>query len=167
MSVVTVHAFSAGAVVQADKVVLVQASSCKLAGVNVHLYQYVATDGYGILHGQAQAVSLRDVTSDFQELVGLGDYSSLFYSYYCRGYCCRPTTTWYRSMGTEPGYCIHICVDNIFRDFSSRFLAATVLVKAEWLADYPLERAFFGEAEVACLCKQVVFTGAQAADIVY
>jgi len=39
--------------------------------------------------------------------------------------------------------------------------AATVLVKAA-LPEDPL----FGEAEVACLCKQVVFTGAQSADIV-
>jgi len=38
---------------------------------------------------------------------------------------------------------------------------ATVLVKAAWPED-PL----FGEAEVACLCKQVVFIGAQAAEII-
>jgi len=43
--------------------------------------------------------------------------------------------------------------------------AATVLVKAAWPED-PLQRALFGEAQVACLCKQVVFTGAHAAQIV-
>jgi len=43
--------------------------------------------------------------------------------------------------------------------------AVAVLVKAAWPED-PLERALFGEAEVACLCKQVVFTGAHSADIV-
>jgi len=43
--------------------------------------------------------------------------------------------------------------------------AATVLVKAAWLED-PLQPALFGKAEVACLCKQVVFTGAQSAEIV-
>jgi len=67
--------------------------------------------------------------------------------------------------------CIHICVDNIFHfvTFLSRFpattlvSAATVLVKAAWRED-PLE--LFGDSEVACLCKQVVFTGAQFADIV-
>jgi len=39
--------------------------------------------------------------------------------------------------------------------------AATVLVKAAWPED-PLQRALFGKAEVACMCKQVVFTGTQA-----
>jgi len=42
--------------------------------------------------------------------------------------------------------------------------AATVLVKAVWPED-PLQRALFGEAEVSCLCKQVIFTSAQAAEI--
>jgi len=43
--------------------------------------------------------------------------------------------------------------------------AATVLVKAAWPED-PLElRVLFGdEAEVACLGKQFVFTGVQAAE---
>jgi len=38
--------------------------------------------------------------------------------------------------------------------------AATVLVKAAWPEDS------LGEAEVACLCKQVVVTGAHSAEIV-
>jgi len=45
--------FSAWAVVQADKVVHVQASS---SGVNIHLYQHAPTDVHGILRGQTQAV---------------------------------------------------------------------------------------------------------------
>jgi len=67
--------------------------------------------------------------------------------------------------------CTHICVDNISWLFSSRFpatslmSAATVLVIDAWSED-PLQRALFGEAEVACLCKQVVFTGTPAAEIV-
>jgi len=48
---------------------------------------------------------------------------------------------------------------------TSLMSAATVLVKAAWPED-PLQRALFGEAEVACLCKQVVFTCEQAAEIV-
>lgn len=39
-------------------------------------------------------------------------------------------------------------------------LAATVIVKATWPKD-----PFFGEAEVACLCKQFAFNGTQAAEI--
>jgi len=44
--------------------------------------------------------------------------------------------------------------------------AATVLIKVVW-PEGPLKRARFGEAEMACLCKQVVFTGAQAAESSY
>ena len=57
--------------------------------------------------------------------------------------------------------------DNISSRFPATSLmsAATVLVKATWPED-PLERALFGEAEVAYLCKQFAFAGAQAAEIV-
>jgi len=45
--------------------------------------------------------------------------------------------------------------------------AATVLVKGRvaW-PENSLQRALFGEVEVACLFKQLAFTGAQAAEIV-
>jgi len=52
-----------------------------------------------------------------------------------------------------------------FFNHYSLMSAATVLVKAAW-PDDPLERVIFGEAEVACLCRQVVFTGTQSAEVV-